>query len=282
MPADHHSALAIHPAEVVLVRLALGALVLVPIVYAGGGRLPKDPRVWGHLAVAALFANVVPYLLFAYGEQQVESAITGVLNATTSLWTILIASAVGLEKRGSPAKLSGIALGFVGAVVIFAPWRLGSQIMSWGGVACLLATASYGVSFVYMARFLIGRSLGPLSLAASQLIVATLLTALAAPFLGLRLPAWRGEALLAVTILGAIGTGIAYLLNYRLIVDEGASPASTVIYLLPVVAVVLGVTVLGEALPFNVIAGMAIVLASVALVRRGPAPEKEPVPGPTL
>ena len=259
------------PAEVVLVRLALGALVLVPMVYASGDKLPQSPRLWGHLAVAALFANVVPYLLFAYGEQQVDSAVAGVLNATTPLWTILIASAVGLEKRSSAAKLVGIALGFVGAVVIFAPWQLGSQIMSWGGFACLLAAASYGVSFVYMARFLIGRGLGPLRLSASQLIAATLLTALAAPFLGIRLPTWRGDAVAAVLILGAIGTGIAYLLNYRLIVDEGASTASTVIYLLPVVAVVLGAAVLGESLPLNVLVGMAIVLASIALVRRSPA-----------
>ena len=87
----------------------------------------------------------------------------------------------------------------------------------------------------------------------------------------MRFPTWRGDAIAAVLILGTIGTGIAYLLNYRLIVDEGASTASTVIYLLPVVAVVLGAAVLGESLPLNVLVGMAIVLASIGLVRRIPA-----------
>src|SRR5690242_8850552 len=82
------------PAWIVAIRLALGAAVLTVVLRATGQRLPSGRNVWLHLGVAALFANVVPFALFAYGERQVDSAIAGMLNATTPLWTILVATAV--------------------------------------------------------------------------------------------------------------------------------------------------------------------------------------------
>jgi drug/metabolite transporter (DMT)-like permease len=255
------------PAQIVLVRLGLGALVLIPFVYRGGGRLPRSINLWSHLAIAALFANVIPYLLFGYGERQVDSAIAGVLNATTPLWTVLIATAVALERRPTALKLAGIGLGFLGVLIVFAPWRLGSQIMSWGGLACLLAAASYGISYVYMGRFLTGRGLTPLTLSASQLVAATFLSVLTLALPGQQAFQLRSDALVAVAILGALGTGAAYVLNYRLITDDGASAASLVTYLIPIVAVILGALTLGESLTLNVIVGMVIVLAAVGLTR---------------
>jgi len=90
------------PGEIVVVRLALGALVLYAFLKARGEHLPSGARVWAHLGVAALFANVIPFALFAYGERQVDSAVAGILNATTPLWTILVAIAVRQEKRPPP------------------------------------------------------------------------------------------------------------------------------------------------------------------------------------
>lgn len=256
------------PAQVLVVRLVLGALVLVVVVIARGGHLPRDGRLWISLFVAALFANVVPYLLFAVGEQQVDSAIAGVLNATTPLWTILIATAVRVEKRPSVVKLAGLVVGFIGVLLIFGPWRSGSQVMSPGGFACLVAAASYGVSYVYMARFLAGRGMGALELSASQLVAASVLSCIAIPVLGLRSPTLRTDALVAVVILGVLGTGLAYVINYRLIVDDGPSTASIVTYLLPVVALSLGLLTLRESLSLNVITGMTVVLFGVWLTRK--------------
>ena len=141
------------PVQIVLIRLVLGALVLLAIVYARGLRLPTSGRVWLHLTVAALFANAIPYTLFAIGEQHVSSSVAGVLNATTPLWTLVIAFATGHERRISAPKLIGFILGLAGTLVIFSPWETGSQIASLGGLACLGAAASYGVSYVYMDRY---------------------------------------------------------------------------------------------------------------------------------
>lgn len=269
--------LALHglsPIQIVFVRMALGGLLLLAYLHVRREALPTGIRLWAHLAAAAVFANVAPYLLFAIGEQQVDSAIAGVLNGTTPLWTIVLAVAVGLEARPSRTKLGGVVIGFVGTVLIFAPWNLGSQIMSWGGLACLLASASYGVSYVYMTRFLAQRGLTATVLSASQLLAATAISGLLVPMFGPQAPHWDPEAIAAVAILGVMGTGVAYVLNYRLITDDGATAASVVTYLVPVVAVGLGAAVLHELPALHVIAGTLIVLGGVALTRR-------PVQGPS-
>ncbi|MGH2688499.1 MAG: DMT family transporter, partial [Actinomycetota bacterium] len=255
------------PAPMTAVRLVLGALVLLAYARLHNVRLPRGPAVWRHLTVAAIVANVIPYFLFAYGEQQVDSAIAGILNAATPLWTVLIATTVGLERRPTARKLVGVVVGFGGAVLIFEPWSSGSQVMSRGGIACLVAAACYGVGYVYMTRFLAGRGLTPLALSAGQLVAASAASAAALPFVGWTGTVLRADAVAAVLILGVLGTGIAYVLNYRLISEGGASAASVVTYLIPVVAVLLGTLTLREALPLNVLAGMLVVLTGVALVR---------------
>jgi drug/metabolite transporter (DMT)-like permease len=255
------------PVQIVLIRLALGALVLVAILYSRGLRLPGNGVIWLHLTVAALFANAIPYTLFAIGEQHVSSSAAGVLNATTPLWTLVIAFATGHERRISGPKLIGFILGLAGTLLIFSPWASGSQIASIGGLTCLGAAASYGVSYVYMDRFLARRGIPPLILSAAQLIAAAIELAIVLPFAGLQPVHLRWDAAAALAVLGALGTGIAYILNYRLITDEGTT-ASVVTYLLPIVAVILGAAILGDHITAQVIGGMLTVLIGVAITRR--------------
>ena len=255
------------PVQIVLIRLALGAVVLVIIVYGRGLRLPTNRLVWLHLTVAALFANAIPYTLFAIGEQHVSSSVAGVLNATTPLWTLVISFATGHERRISAAKTAGFIVGLVGTLVIFSPWQSGSQIASVGGLVCLGASASYGVSYVYMDSFLARRGIPPLVLSAGQLIAATVLLAVVLPFAGLQPVHLRWDAIAALAVLGIFGTGIAYILNYRLITDEGTT-ASVVTYLLPIVAVILGAAVLSDKITIQIVGGMLIVLIGVAITRR--------------
>jgi drug/metabolite transporter (DMT)-like permease len=264
------------PAPMTAVRLVLGALVLLAYARLRNVRLPRKLAIWGHLTAAGLVANVIPYFLFAYGEQQVDSAIAGILNATTPLWTVLIAAGVGPQRRGTARKLIGVVVGFGGSLLIFEPWRSGSQVMSSGGLACLVAAACYGVAYVYMGRFLAGRGLTSLALSAGQLLAASLASATLLPFVGWRGIVLRADAVGAVLVLGVLGTGIAYVLNYRLITEGGAAAASVVTYLIPVVAVLLGALTLAEAVPFSAVGGMAVVLIGVALVRSEPGPQATP------
>ena len=259
------------PVQIVFVRLALGAAVLAPIALARGLRFPTNRKTWAHLFIAALVATAIPYTLFGIGEQTVGSNVAGVLNATTPVWTVLIASVAGTDRVTSVRRGLGITLGFAGTVLIFSPWESAGEIASWGGLACLAASASYGIGYVYMGRYLTNRGIPPLMLSTSQLAAGTVLIALAMPFGGLAAPNWRADAVASLLILGILGTGIAYLLNYRLIADEGATAASTTIYLLPIVAVVLGALVVNEPTTTPVIVGMLLVLAGVALAQRKPS-----------
>lgn len=252
------------PVQVTVLRCVLGASVLLVLAWLARQRLPRDRVTWRRLVVAALFCNTLPFALFSIGEQTVDSGVAGVLNATTPLWSMLVGLALG--ERFPPIRLAGLGLGFCGVVLIFAPWHQ-HGLASWGALALLAAAAGYAVAFAYMGRHLVNRG-DPLGMSAAQLLVATGLAALALPAGGLD---WSGAttgALLAVAVLGIVATGITFHLNNRLIAAEGATAAATVGYLLPVVSVTLGAVVLGEQVGLRVLAGMAVVLAGVALTRQ--------------
>jgi drug/metabolite transporter (DMT)-like permease len=260
------------PVEVTLARLALGAVVLFAIVLARREPVPRSVRVWAHVAVAALFANAVPYLLFAVAEQKVNSSTAGIINATTPLWTVVLALAVRHQKAVTSWQAAGLIVGFAGAVLIFTPWNAGAGLTSAGGLECLAASISYAVSYIYMDKFLARRSIGPVVLSACQLAAASVMLAIALAVTGVRTPHVTAVSVAAIAVLGAVGTGFAYVLNYQIITSEGATIASTVSYLLPVVAIVLGVLVLSENVTATTLAGIALVLAGVALTRRRTKP----------
>ncbi|WP_405737199.1 DMT family transporter [Streptomyces sp. NBC_01537] len=262
------------PVQVTLIRCALGAITLIVLCCAAGQRLPRGRAIWGHVIVAALFCNALPFAAFSIGEQSVDSGTAGVLNATTPLWSLAVGIANGTERGLRPVRLGGLLLGFGGTVLIFAPWHR-TGILSWGALAILAAAASYAVAFAYMGRHLVGTGTPTISLAAAQLIAATGLTALTLPAGGLTAVRPGPTALIAAAVLGVFATGVTFYLTYRIIADEGATNAATVGYLLPVVSVALGAVVLDEELSLRVIGGMAVVLIGVGMTRR-PKPAPEP------
>lgn len=268
------------PLHVTVVRCALGAAVLLVLARAARRRLPRGGRVWAHLAVAALFCNALPFLLFSIGEQTVDSGVAGVMNATTPLWSLGLGLVLGTERGLGPKRLAGLLLGFGGTLLIFAPWQE-SGLASRGALALLAAAVSYAVAFAYMARHLVARGIPPLALSAAQLLTATGLTALGLPASPHTESAPTLTGVLAVVVLGVFGTGLTFHLNTRLIADEGPTAAATVGYLLPVVSVALGALVLGEEIGVRVVAGMAVVLVGVGLTRTGRArPATGPATGP--
>jgi drug/metabolite transporter (DMT)-like permease len=155
-------------------------------------------------------------------------------------------------------------------VVLLAPWRSGHTGTLGGSVACLGASAAYGLAFVYMGRRLVGRGIPPLVPAAGQLIAATGWAVAALPFVGRSAVHPHPEVVGAVAAIGLGGTGLAYVLNYRLVCDEGPAATSTVTYLMPLVSVVLGAAFLGESIGANLVVGTVVVLLGVGLAQRRP------------
>lgn len=261
------------PTQLVLARIALGMTALLAIVAVRGDRLPREPAVWGHLAVLGLLANLIPFSGFAWGEQHIASGLAGIYNASTPLFTLLVAMAALPEERPTRDRTVGLVLGFLGVLVVLAPWRgVGSGALA-GQLACLVAAACYGVAITYTRKYLSPRGYAPLVLAAAQLMCATATLAVLVPLWATGPVRLAPRVVASILALGAFGTGIAYLLFYRLIAEVGATAASTVTYLAPLVAVAVGVAVLGETVAWNDFVGAGVVLLGVAVaggqLRRG-------------
>jgi drug/metabolite transporter (DMT)-like permease len=258
---------ALAPLQVSLGRLLVGTVVVLAILAAQGGRLPRDRRTWAHLAVAGILLNVAPFTLFAYGERDVSSVLAGIWNATVPLFTLPVAVLVLTDEHATARRLLGLAIGFAGVLVVLGVWRgVGSTSLT-GNLLCLGAAASYGLGFPYARRYLARRPEGPLGLASGQLICATAeIAVITLLFTG----APHGVAakhVLAVLALGTFGTGLTFVLNYSLIRDVGATVTSTVAYLIPIVSTVLGVVALGEPLHWYVPIGAAIIVVGAVLAQ---------------
>jgi drug/metabolite transporter (DMT)-like permease len=267
------------PAQVVSGRLLAGATALLIIAAVRRRPLPRNAAVWGHLAVVAVLLCVVPFLLFAWAEQRVSSGLASVYNATTPLMTMAVALVALPAERPDRTKLAGLAMGFTGVLVVLGPWRGFEAGGGAGQAACLLATFCYGLALVYIRRFVSPLGMSALPVATVQVSLGATMMLLAAPFIATSPvhASWRAVA--SVAVLGVAGTGLAYVWNTNIVSAWGATNASTVTYLTPVVGVALGTALLGEAVSWNEPAGALLVVAGIAVsqgrVRIG---RPEPVP----
>lgn len=246
-------------------RMIFGTATLLVVLKVTGQRLPRGRRTWGHLMVAAVLLNSIPFSLVAYAETEVSSALAGIWNATTPLMTLLVVLAWFPEERPSKDRIAGLVAGFVGVVLVLGLWRgpSGGQLI---GQAALFGMAlCYGLGTPYTRRYLSQRGEGLVPLACAQLICGTLQLAVVFPAVAGVPPLPFDRSLAALVALGALGTGLAYILYYGLMRDMGAAGASGVTYVQPVVAGALGVLVLGETLSWNHPVGAVVVLVGVAL-----------------
>ena len=256
------------PQQVVWARLVLGAAALLVLSTVTRSPLPRDPRVWGHLLVVALLLCVVPFTLFAWAEKRVSSGLASILNATTPLQTMLVALVALPQERLTRERAAGLLLGFAGVLTVLAVWSGAAGGDLPGKVACLAATASYGVAFVYLRRFVAGRGVPALTLATVQVGLGAAVLLAATPWVAGPAPHLTWRVVGSMVLLGVAGTGLAYVWNTAIVARWGATNASTVTYLTPLVGVLLGIVVLGENATWNQPVGALVVGAGV-LVAQG-------------
>ncbi len=262
------------PSQIVAGRVVIGVAVLLFLLRYRGLSLPRGAATWRSLLFMAVVANLVPFLLITWGEERISSGLTAILNSTTPLFTAALATVYIVSERLTSLRLGGIVLGFAGVGVIVGI-EGGSLV---GQVAVVLAALSYAVGFVYARSRLTGRSGSPLELSAGQLLVATILIVPVAGIDSIAHPLEVGlEPSASVFALGFFGTGLAYVLYYRLITDVGATTASLVTYLITIFGAVFGWVALDERLGWNALVGAAMVIAGIAIAQRG-APPAEPIP----
>ena len=256
------------PFTLVWLRVAVAAAALLLILRLLGQQMPTGSRIWAAFFGMGLLNNVVPFVLIVWGQRHIASGLASILNATTPLFTVLVAHLLTRDERLTPLKAAGVGVGFLGAIYMIGPDALGGLGTALGAqVACLAAALTYALAGIFGRRF---RHMGvtPIATAAGQVCASTVL--LLPPMLLLDRP-WalappHATTWAAVLGLGLLSTAVAYVLYFRILAAAGATNLLLVTFLVPVSAILLGSLVLGEALLPRHFAGMALIGAGLACI----------------
>ncbi|MFF3615881.1 DMT family transporter [Streptomyces sp. NPDC002580] len=258
------------PFQVTFGRLLFGTAVLAAAMAVKRERLPRGARTWGHLAVAAFLLNALPFSLFAYSELTIPSTLAGICNATSPLWGMALSLVALSEDRPTRVRVAGLGLGFLGVLTVLGVWQGFHGLDATGTVMALLASLSYPVGWIYIRRTLAGTGGSHLSMTGAQLLLATAQLALVTPLFTTLPSHFAVVPLLAIVALGALGTGLAMLIQYGIVAEVGPTTAQMVTYFIPVIATAAGVAILGESLAWSTPVGAVIVLAGAALTQAKP------------
>jgi drug/metabolite transporter (DMT)-like permease len=245
-------------------RVVIAAVVLAAYAAVGGRRIPEHPKAWLALLVMGALNNALPFALICWSQTRIDSGLAAILNATTPIFSVLLAHLVGAE-RLTLRRSSGVVLGFAGVAVMIGPAAFGRfDPTNLAALAVLAAACSYACAGLWGRRL---RDL-PTAVAAAGMLAGS--SAILLPVAAFLERPWRAAAssssLAAVAALALIGTVVAYLLYFRLLVRVGPTNLLLVTFLLPVVALALGAIFLGEAVQPAELAGFALILAGLAAI----------------
>lgn len=249
----------LRPFTVVLGRVSIAAVVLNLMVLATGNRMPSSPKMWTAFLVMGLLNNLIPFSLIFWGQTRISSSLAAILNATTPVWTVVLAHFLTIDERLTLNRLSGVLFAFVGVAVMIgldALHGLGINVLA--QLAVVGATISYAFAGIYGKRF---KGTPPIVTAAGQITGTTVMTIpitllVDKPWL-LPIPDFKvWGALLGLALLS---TALAYIIYFRLLSTVGATNLLLVTFLIPVSAILLGVLILNEQLDIRHFMGMGLI-----------------------
>ena len=254
------------PLSVVFGRVALAAIALNLVLALTSSSLFPRKVPWRSFFAMGLLNNLVPFALIFWGQTQIASGLASILNATTPLFTLVVAHFLTQDERIDAVKLGALVIGIGGVAVLMGSDVLTGGLDIWGQLACLGGALSYAFAGVYGRRF---KTMGvaPLDAAAGQVTASTILIL---PIMLIVDQPWTLPAFPSATVwaslagLALLSTALAYVLYFRILAAAGATNLLLVTFLIPVTAILLGVAVLGEHLLLRHLAGMALIGLSLA------------------
>ena len=253
------------PFGVAFGRCALGAATLLAWAKYKKIALPKSGKLWVHLWVISLLLNVIPGVLFALAETEVTSILAGIINAVTPLMTLLAIMLVTRDESPKFHEVLGILIGFIGVLTVLGAWKGLGENPLWAILVLLVAVTCYGFSFPYSRRFVLPHKLKPESIAAAQVTSGAITLLPFYLFDGIARDLYKPGPVFAMLALGIFGSGFAYIWNFKIMAIAGSAIASSVTYLTPGVAVIVGVIFLKERLFWYEPVGALIVLLGAAI-----------------
>jgi drug/metabolite transporter (DMT)-like permease len=255
------------PFGVAFVRCALGAITLYAYAKVKKISLPRGAKALFHIWVVSLLLNSFPGVFFALAETEVTSILAGIINAVTPLMTLLAILLVNREDKPKFGQVLGLLLGFTGVLIVLGAWNGLGDNPWWAVGILLLAVTCYGFSFPYTKRFVMPLGLSTEAIVAQQLILASFTLLPLFIFDGISDDQYRVGPVLSMVALGIFGSGFAYLWNFKVMKIAGGAIASSVTYLTPVVAVIVGIIFLGERITWNEPVGALVVLLGAAIAQ---------------
>lgn len=268
------------PLQLAVLRTGSGALAVVLVLLLIGQRLPQGAIVWFHCGVVGILLAGLPAVLFAWAETHITSVLAGLFNAGTPIFTALAGLLLARGQRIGPNRAMGLLVGLLGVGLMLGAWQGVSGNLA-GSAAAIGATTCYGLGIQWQQRYLTPRAENPVSLVAAELVIAGLALLVVDVLTGsFAATSWQLVPTIAVVMLGSVGTGLAFVMFFRVLQRAGALTAATVTYATPVVSTVLGVMILGEALSWNQPVGALVVLTGVALVQGFLSPFRVAPPRP--
>lgn len=256
----------LHTFTIVLGRVGLAAVVLHAVLRMAGLGMPRDRETWAAFFAMGALNNLIPFSLIVWGQTQIASGLAAILNATTPLFTVVLAHLLTGDERLTANRLGGVVLGLAGVAVLIGPEAiLGLGLNVVAQLACLAAAVSYAVAGIFGRRF---RGLPPLVTATGQLTGTTVMVAPIALLVDRpwTLPGVSPAALGAIIGIALLSTAVGYTIYFRLLAGAGATNALLVTFLIPVSSLVLGTALLGERLEASHFAGMALIGCGLAAV----------------
>lgn len=268
------------PNTLVFARMALAVPPLWLLLHLKGERLPRGGKSWAMLSLLGLLNVVLPFILFYWGMTQISTGLASILNATTPLWGVVAAHFLTRDEKATPARLLGVVFGVAGiAVMIGVDAFKGASTGILAQIACLIATLSYAIASIYGRRFA-DSGMTPLAVATGQVLTSALIMlpiALASDAMW-TLPMPDLSFWLATGAIAIFSTSLAYYLYFQLLESAGASNSLLVTFLIPIVAILLGVGFLGERITANQAAGIALIAAGLILLDGRVLARKQNVP----
>lgn len=258
----------IPPLTIVLVRVLLSAIALHVILKVMGYKFPTDKTILSAFLIMGLLNNAIPFSLIAYGQSHIASGLASILNATTPIFTVIVAHFLTTDEKLTGRKIAGVLIGFFGVAVMIgidALQALGIHIFA--QIAILIATTSYAFAGIYGKRF---QTLGvkPITVATGQVTASAFLMLPLVMFIdqpwNLDMPSLH--SILALIALALLSTVLAYILFFEILARAGATNLLLVTFLIPPSAIILGVLVLNEAIQLNQMFGLALIILSLATI----------------
>ncbi|MFM7425399.1 MAG: DMT family transporter [Elainella sp.] len=255
----------LQPLTVVWARTSLAALALLGLVYLRGENLPTSGRQWQAFGIMGLLNNLLPFSLIVWGQRQIDSSLAAILNATTPLFTVVLAHWLTQDERLTRRRLAGVSLGFGGVVVLMGGSLTDLGLQTRLGEAAVLAAAlSYACAGLYGRRF---RGISPTVAAAGML---TCTAVLLLPLVLLIERPWQihpnTTTLAALLGLGLLSTALAYQIYFQILAAAGPTNLLLVTFLIPISATLLGTLFLQEQLDGRAAVGMALILTGLLAI----------------